>query len=728
MGRLQAALEEAYRPGPGARLRGTSNVLEIIGYADRMTVRPGERIAFKVSCEAGATRFRARIVRLICGDDSPEGPGYKEQPVASSIEGDYPGRRQVIHAGSSVIVPATPVLDQVESFVVSANIWPTTPGRGEQLLIGRRQGDAGFALVVGPQGDLALRLGERLIGTGSKLRPRQWYAVEARYDAASGEARVTQTPLANLARDDSAGEASGFGRLVPPPADCQLVMGAGYNGKLEAPRLADLARGVVGQWDFSQGIGGMRIVDMSGHGLHGETINLPTRGMTGAAWNGQAFHWRDRPDLYGAIHFHDDDLYDCGWQTDFAWAIPDDLPSGVYAAHLACGPGETQEDWIPFFVCPPEGRANAPLAFLASTATYMAYANSHHGYEDPLAEICYGALLEFTPPDLFLRQRRDLGVSTYDRHADGSGACYSSRLRPILNTRPKRSLWNFNADLHVVDWLTATGQAFDIITDEDLHREGLALLAPYRAVMTGTHPEYHSGAMLDAIEAYLGRGGRLIYMGGNGFYWRTAFHPDLPGVIEVRRGESGTRTWQGHTGEMNLSFTGEPGGLWRSNGRAPQRLVGVGFASEGFDVNSYFLRTAERGDSRAAFVFEGVGADERIGDFGSLGGAAGFELDIADPELGTPPHALVLARSVEHSNVYAVTPEELISAQPGTDGIEHPKVRADMTFFETPQGGAVFSTGSIAWASALAHNGYENNVARITGNVLRRFLDPTPFE
>jgi N,N-dimethylformamidase len=33
----------------------------------------------------------------------------------------------------------------------------------------------------------------------------------------------------------------------------------------------------------------------------------------------------------------------------------------------------------------------------------------------------------------------------------------------------------------------------------------------------------------------------------------------------------------------------------------------------------------------------------------------------------------------------------------------------------------VFSVGSIAWAGSLSHDGYRNNVARITGNVLRRF-------
>ena len=50
-----------------------------------------------------------------------------------------------------------------------------------------------------------------------------------------------------------------------------------------------------------------------------------------------------------------------------------------------------------------------------------------------------------------------------------------------------------------------------------------------------------------------------------------------------------------------------------------------------------------------------------------------------------------------------------------------------MAFFEGPEGGAVFSISSIAWCGSLSHDGYANNVSRITENVLRRFLDPAPF-
>jgi N,N-dimethylformamidase len=56
------------------------------------------------------------------------------------------------------------------------------------------------------------------------------------------------------------------------------------------------------------------------------------------------------------------------------------------------------------------------------------------------------------------------------------------------------------------------------------------------------------------------------------------------------------------------------------------------------------------------------------------------------------------------------------------------RIQADMVFFETAGGGAVFNVGSIAWPGSLSHNGYDNNVSRLTRNVLDRFIDPTPFE
>ena len=51
-------------------------------------------------------------------------------------------------------------------------------------------------------------------------------------------------------------------------------------------------------------------------------------------------------------------------------------------------------------------------------------------------------------------------------------------------------------------------------------------------------------------------------------------------------------------------------------------------------------------------------------------------------------------------------------------GTSNDQVRADMVSFEYPNGGAVFTTGSIAWSAALSYNDYDNNVTRVIANVL----------
>jgi N,N-dimethylformamidase len=304
-------------------------------------------------------------------------------------------------------------------------------------------------------------------------------------------------------------------------------------------------------------------------------------------------------------------------------------------------------------------------------------------------------------------------------------------MRPKVQTSSAgfgSSLWAYNADTHLTDWLEAKGYAFDVATDEDLDREGAALLDGYKVVLTGTHPEYHSLAMLDGLRDYTARGGRLMYMGGNGFYWRISYHPTLPGVIEIRRAEDGTRAWVARPGEFYHAFTAEYGGLWRRQDRAPQKLAGVGFIAQGFDFSTSYRRTPESEDPRVAFAFEGIGPDETIGDFGLIGnGAAGLEVDIADPALGTPPHTLVVAQSNELPDTFLLVNEEQTIATPDILGSTNPKIRSDLAFHETGRGGAVFSFSSMAWCGSLSHNGYDNNVSRLTANVLERFMKDEPL-
>ena len=65
-----------------------------------------------------------------------------------------------------------------------------------------------------------------------------------------------------------------------------------------------------------------KIVDASANRCHGETFQLPARAMIGSNWTGEEMCWRHKPEQYGAIHFHDDDLYDAGWEADFSFTVP----------------------------------------------------------------------------------------------------------------------------------------------------------------------------------------------------------------------------------------------------------------------------------------------------------------------------------------------------------------------------------------------------------------------
>ena len=184
------------------------------------------------------------------------------------------------------------------------------------------------------------------------------------------------------------------------------------------------------------------------------------------------------------------------------------------------------------------------------------------------------------PRDLDLAQHPEYAMSLYDKHSDDSGCCYSSRLRPIVNMRPKyrhvlaRGPRHFGADLYLIDWLEQKNFSYDVATDENLHHERQDLLANYKVILTGSHPEYWTAPMLEALEEFLAGGGRLIYLGGNGFFWVTSVDPERPHIVEVRRGLAGTRAWNSLPGECYHSTTGELGGLWRAGAgaaRSPSR-------------------------------------------------------------------------------------------------------------------------------------------------------------
>jgi N,N-dimethylformamidase len=756
---------------------------KIFGYADRLSVKQGERIEFFVNAD-GTDKAQAQLVRLIHGDEHLDGPGFVEQEIDHPINGAWAVKKQFTQLGSYLTV-ADPesrlALDG--ALTLFCYIQPTVPKKGlRQCILGRwdTRTNEGYCLGINKQGYLEFWVGDGkevdYVSAELPLVKKAWYFVAVSFDPRTGKATLHQEGVLNRYN-------SLIGKVVPyeyrshveatfrfrqkNPAGLPFLLAGSrdhhelrghfindlYFGKIDRPGVCDrvLSRAeldgirlggkppgesVVAYWDTTAGYShhgiGHQVIDSGPHGLHATGVNHPVRAMTGWNWNGKDDCFRLAPEQYGGIEFHPESVTDCRWEATNAMEIPTDLRSGVYALRLRVGPGRgLGEEYIVFFVRP--ARPSARLCFLVPTASYLAYANERLSFDAQIIQPMTGQPPVVTDIDIETYEHREFGLSTYDSFEDGAGVCFSSYRRPIVNMRPKYRIssmnitWQFPADLSIIAWLEHCQYDYDILTDHDLHEEGLGALRPYSCVITGTHPEYVSEPMLDAQEDFVAGGGRLIYTGGNGYYWVIGFDREEPGCIEVRKLDSGMRAWAAKAGEHYLQTTGEKSGLWRNRGRAPQKLTGVGFIAEGFETAAPYRRMPDSWHRTVSWITRGI-EGEIIGDEGlAYGAAAGVELDRYDLSLGTPPHTKIIASSGGHSDNYVLVTEELLYAYAGLVGSLDYRIRGDITYFTAPNDGAVFSTGSIGFGQALPAKGFDGTAARLLKNVVDAFIKPGPL-
>jgi len=701
----------------------------------------------------GNRSFASRVERVIHADPNPAGPGMKLREAAGFAAGRHDGLEQVPQIGSCAVLPAPKDLG-LAPFHLILNVKPATSG--EKL--------ACIAALLGPYGTEFVAIGlaageivalhqggpEAAISTGIRLETGKWNALAIGFTPGSadieiaaavrngrgtfGRAAQAQVDLTvPLGRDWSGVSIGALWRSTPTlPFDGYVERPSVARGTL--PNLAALggALGVAAAtslacWDFSRGIDTQQIEDIGPNGLSGLLKNLPTRGLRGSNWSGHEMAWRHAPAEYGAICFHSDDVGDCEWQASVELDIPASTDSGVYALHVVSDVGE---DRIPFYVLPPKpSAARKPrprVVYLAPTLTYLAYANhARANLDDPFRNRIrdWGAC-PHNPDDV-----REFGFSTYNYHPGALGVSLSSRRRPVLTMRPGYLTFNdqagsglrhFSADSHLTDWLDHSGIAFDVVTDEDLDDEGVDLIRDYDVLLTGSHPEYHTDRMIDALHAYRQLGKNFVYLGGNGFYWKIARRQDLPHVMEIRRAESGIRAWASEPGEYYNQLDGAYGGLWRRNGQPPQALAEIGFAVQGFFEGVAYHRTPESRNPAHAWLFEGV-KEDAFGGYGlSGGGAAGFELDQVSTRLGTDSRTALLARSAGHGPSFLGVPEDILThVIAASSGRVIPE--AHLIYGCNDAGGQIVSVGSITFLGSLSHNNYDNDISRLLGNVIAKF-------
>ncbi|MDA7560972.1 N,N-dimethylformamidase large subunit [Alphaproteobacteria bacterium] len=674
--------------------------------------------------------FNATLHRSISADPNPDGSGIVEEDASiyfrsSSFASRYQGFTPGSFAQSTTDLRAEINTDLLIKF------WfmPTVLVSADQTLIAWGH----VSIILDSQGIITAKLpGGMSVSTTVEVKCNQWHSLELTV-LASGmmtlDAKSMMTTKANIGVAKSSNTELGIAQMFPLSVTAPVRIAAGFgdapccfNGKIEAPEiLVDGA--LIAKWDFAQTISSLSVKAHTGPDLL--LRNAPTRGVKGCKWDATEFCWRHKPDHYAAILFHDDDIYDFGWDRDFEFVVPDNMPSGIYIMRIEA---EGHYDAMPFFVCPPLGKRRADLCVLVSTFTYTIYGNHARPDFAPswLEKISAWNAYPNNPSEY-----RHYGLSTYNNHTDGSGICHASHKRVLFNLRPGyltfgeascSGLRHFQADSHLIAWLHNQDIAYDIVTDDELDRDGVAAISGYKAVLTGSHPEYHTSATLDALKDYRDNGGGLIYLGGNGFYWRIVRHSEDPTLLEIRRSEDGLRAWASEPGEYYNAFDGSYGGLWRRNGRPPQKLVGIGFTAQGNFVGMPYKRVNY--DKNMDWVFDGIN-DELLGDFGFSGhGAAGFELDRRDEKLDDGEDIIILAQSYDEDNRFILVPEEMLTHLTNLSGGPEADVkRADMVYFKTHTGGQVFAVGSITFCGSLPWNNYDNNVSKLLRNVVHKFVE-----
>ncbi len=373
--------------------------------------------------------------------------------------------------------------------------------------------------------------------------------------------------------------------------------------------------------------------------------------------------------------------------------------SGLYYFHAETDTGEFFS--FPWVVAP--ARPSAKIAVLASTNNWNAY-NNFGGRSNYING-------PYLPPQPTVNGRQDLA-----RYRGGSFGEWRERdaaYQPISFERPepnnqvppnaritdpirgRQECHLAPAEWRLLGWMEREGYAYDLYSEAHLHFGEIDLDA-YQVLIIQVHPEYWTRKMYEQVKDWVfNRGGKLMYLGGNGINCEVELYED--GDDLKMRCNTQLLSKGGALGPMDPE---DPSIQYES--RFARRveseacLLGVVCTETGIMTAAPY-----RVEDASHWIFEGTGL--RNGDlFGEAslqerisGGASGHETDKMSPS--SPPGTVRLAK-----------------------GINRDEGGAEIVYHETASGGAAFSVGSITYTATIW---VDENVSRITANVLNRFLD-----
>lgn len=370
----------------------------------------------------------------------------------------------------------------------------------------------------------------------------------------------------------------------------------------------------------------------------------------------------------------------CNWPVSFTFTVPGNSRSDIYAAE--CTGMDGVVSYIVFIVKPPPQRRSS-IAVLANTNTWNAYND-------------WGGNSRYTDP-----YTQNLETSFQRPNPYTSPFMAFTYLNPCHLTR---------AELWVLKWLTAAGYSVDVYADQDFH-SGITDFNNYKGLILSTHPEYWTKQMFDHLVDYLGHGGKLLYLGGNGIFEEIKYDSQISRMVFLE-GTPGKNRDDCYFRNLQPK-------------PCPEReVLGVAFL-----YDNYHSATAPyRVENASHRFFSGTNLQngDLIGHEGICGAASGREMDVAGkwwniPVVGnqfapigvpsadttTVVNAWVSGSDRGHppSNIQLLAQGineryRKVDRNSGVISTEGPH-GAQMTYYDTPAGGYVLSVGSMLFGGSL---------------------------
>ncbi len=718
-------------------------------YAQK-SVAAGEAIEFRVS---SAVPYELSVVRL-----GPDPESREKDPVLATAQEARP-KPQPIHPGSYVHIPKGLPADQdlseltLEGWIrpfglegwqglISQHSFPNSGGIGLFL------NDDRIAFVTGDGGSFDPETLHE-IESGS-VQKQTWCHLAATWDGqqkriyVNGEL-VGTFPFARSVRPGRSAlrlGAYGDAGVADHFYDGDLAMWTIYDRALgqaeirqraaDRGRTSPLGDSVLGCWTFSEERGS-RIADSSRFGRDGQIINRGTWMIGGPSFDASAVGRHDTsydptqdPDRGHGLRLAADELYNARWDVRHRFRIPIDAKSGVYAGRFDFEiDGEPKRYFTTFIVRRPQTRPQAPLLVLVSSNTWLAYNSApfpvNHGPE----------LIMMNTGGLATSHSHAATYSCYRDHRAGQPTYKLGLKIPWPAAGPNKTYINQSYShllrgerfLHL--WLDRHGYDYDVVTDEDLDRHP-ELLEGYQAVFLNGHSEYWSARAYHGLDSYLKAGGAALVLSGNTMFWRVSFD-DSGEVMEVRK--FGTKIGgrqSAQVGELYHSHDFKRGSLMRFCGYPAWKVIGLTCIGWGGAFQPYRVDLPEH------FLFNqphkiGLKQGETFGYVTDEIGAVGHEFDVRLSTLQRATLDPAIAGLVEPEGIVTVASSHQKRDVLDFNAEGHaPRSGDDLTiaeiiYWERPEGGRIFHTGSIATAWGMYHDEKLSNLVR---NVLHHFGVP----